>query len=263
MSESKVLLEVDGDVGVVTLNDPGALNAVSIDMLEDLNGVLDQIDAAGTDIRCVVLTGAGRGFCAGANLTDGRMDQSGPRDSGEALDKYYHPVFRRLKHLDKPLVTAVNGPAAGVGMSFALMGDLILAADSAYFLQAFRRIGLVPDGGSTYMLPRLIGVARAKELSLLGEKLPAPKALEWGLINRVVPADNLMDEALTLAHDLAKGPTVALGMIRNLYWDSLNASYEEQLIAERLSQKIAGNTEDFREGVRAFLEKRPAEFKGK
>jgi 2-(1,2-epoxy-1,2-dihydrophenyl)acetyl-CoA isomerase len=147
-------------------------------------------------------------------------------------------------------------------MSFALMGDMILCAKSSYFLQAFRRIGLVPDCGSTWLLPRLIGRARSIELSLMGEKLPADKALEWGLVNRVHDDGVLMEEALKLAHDLANGPTVALALIRRLYWDSPENSFEQQLDLEFQSQRVAGNTQDFKEGVTAFLEKRPANFKG-
>jgi 2-(1,2-epoxy-1,2-dihydrophenyl)acetyl-CoA isomerase len=157
----------------------------------------------------------------------------------------------------------VNGPAAGAGMSFAMMGDLILCARSSYFLQAFRRIGLVPDCGSTWMLPRLIGKARAVELSLLGEKLPAEKALEWGLINRVHDDAVLMAEAMKLAHELANGPTIALSLIRKLYWDSPENSFEDQINLEVQSQRIAGAADDFKEGVSAFLEKRPAKFTGK
>jgi 2-(1,2-epoxy-1,2-dihydrophenyl)acetyl-CoA isomerase len=160
-------------------------------------------------------------------------------------------------------VTAVNGPAAGAGMSFALMGDMILAARSAYFLQAFCRIGLVPDCGSTWLLPRLAGKARSMELSLLGERLPAEKALDWGLINRVYDDGALMGEAMKLAHELANGPAVALSLIRQLYWESPDNSFEEQLNLEFKSQRVAGAAEDFHEGVTAFLEKRPAKFKGK
>jgi 2-(1,2-epoxy-1,2-dihydrophenyl)acetyl-CoA isomerase len=162
-----------------------------------------------------------------------------------------------------PIITSVNGPAAGAGMSFALMGDLILCAKSSYFLQAFRRIGLVPDCGSTWILPRLIGKARSVELSLLGEKLPAEKALEWGLVNRVYEDAMLHEETMKLAHDLANGPTVALSLIRKLYWDSSDNSFEDQLDLEQRSQRVAGAAEDFKEGVSAFLEKRPAKFKGK
>ncbi len=160
------------------------------------------------------------------------------------------------------MITAVNGAAAGAGMSLALTGDIKLAGKSAYFMQAFRRIGLVPDAGSTYILPRLIGTARAMELSLLGEKLPAAKALEWGLINRVHEDAELMDEAKKMAAELAHGPTVSLGLIRGLYWQSPENSFEQQLDLEFRTQKIAGATADFKEGVTAFLEKRPARFKG-
>ena len=157
----------------------------------------------------------------------------------------------------------MNGAAAGAGMSLALMGDLVLAARSAYFLQAFRRIGLVPDCGSTWLLPRLVGRARALELSLLGEKLPAATALEWGLVNRVLDDDRLLDEARVLARSLAEGPTVALGLIRRLYWESPTNGLEDQLDLEARLQRQAGATEDFAEGVRAFLEKRPARFAGR
>jgi 2-(1,2-epoxy-1,2-dihydrophenyl)acetyl-CoA isomerase len=205
------------------------------------------------------MTGEGRAFCAGANL----QPASGERvDAGTLLETVFHPFLRRLRELAVPLITAVNGVAAGVGMSFALMGDLVLCARSAYFLQAFRRIGLVPDGGSTWILPRLIGKARASELSLLGERLPADKALEWGLVNRVFADDELMEKAREMGRELAAGPTIALGLIRRLYWESPDNTYEEQLNLERQMQRQAGASADFKEGVRAFLQKRPANFKG-
>ncbi|WP_089721553.1 enoyl-CoA hydratase-related protein [Candidatus Entotheonella palauensis] len=179
MSQYETLtLVVEDGVALLTLNDPARLNAVSRQMITELNVVMDEIEAAETGVRCLVLTGAGRGFCAGANLQD-RPDKSPEGEPRSILDTHYHPFLRRLRGLKIPFVTAVNGPAAGVGMSFALMGDLILASTSAYFLQAFRRIGLMPDGGSTYLLPRLIGLARAMELAMLAEPLPAEKALEW------------------------------------------------------------------------------------
>ncbi|MEI9884882.1 MAG: enoyl-CoA hydratase-related protein [Rhizomicrobium sp.] len=181
---------------------------------------------------------------------------------GHALETVYHPFLRRLRDLSIPFVTAVNGAAAGVGMSIALMGDLVVAARSAYFLQAFTRIGLVPDGGSTWLLPRLIGLARAKELSLLAERLPAEKALEWGLINRVAGDNELLEEAMKLAGQLADGPS-SLAVTRSLYWQSPLNTYEEQLDLERISQERAQKTQDFVEGVTAFLEKRPAKFSGK
>jgi 2-(1,2-epoxy-1,2-dihydrophenyl)acetyl-CoA isomerase len=172
-------------------------------------------------------------------------------------------MLRRLRDLPIPIVTAVNGPAAGAGMSLALMGDLVVCARSSYFLQAFRRIGLVPDCGSTWLLPRLIGRARAMELSLLGEKLPAETALAWGLVNRVVEDGLLMEEARGVARKLADGPTLALGLIRRLYWESPDNSHEDQIELERRFQTQAGASADFQEGVAAFLEKRPARFEGR
>jgi 2-(1,2-epoxy-1,2-dihydrophenyl)acetyl-CoA isomerase len=262
MEFERVRLERDGDVAIVSMNDPDVLNAVSPDMLKGLNAALDALAAAEAPPRCLVLTGTGRAFSTGANLQSRGGEGLAQRGAGQALETLFHPFLRRLRDLPYPLITAVNGPAAGIGMSFALMGDLVLCARSAYFLQAFRRIGLVPDGGSTWLLPRLIGRARAIELSLLGERLQAEAALAWGLVNRVFDDAVLMDEARRLAHGLAAGPTVALGMIRRLYWESSHNSYEEQVDLECRSQRLAGATADFREGVKAFLEKRPAKFVG-
>jgi len=262
MEFERAKLDIQGAVGILTLNHPEVMNAVSPQMLGGLMQAMDAVEDPANGIRCLVMTGEGRGFCTGANL-QGRGENTGLKpDTGALLETAYHPFLRRLRNLNMPFITAVNGPAAGVGMSFALMGDLVLCARSAYFLQAFRRIGLVPDGGSTWLLPRLVGKARAMELSLMGEKLPAETALEWGLINRVYDDAELLGEALKLAADLASGPTRTLGMIRKLYWESPDNSYEEQLNMERQLQRDAGNGEDFREGVRAFLEKRPAQFKG-
>jgi len=261
MDFERVKLEIDGNVALLTLNHPEVMNAVSQEMLGGLMAALDHVEDRKNGARCLLITGAGRGFCAGANLQP-RGEGSRSGDAGSVLETLYHPFLRRLRELPMPIVTAVNGAAAGVGMSFALMGDLCICARSAYFLQAFRRIGLVPDGGSTWILPRLIGKARAMELSLLGERLPSEKALEWGLISRVVDDAELMAKAKELAQDLANGPTVSLRLIRRLYWESTDNSYEEQLNLERQMQRIAGGTSDFAEGVRAFLEKRPAKFKG-
>jgi 2-(1,2-epoxy-1,2-dihydrophenyl)acetyl-CoA isomerase len=262
MEFERVKLEVDQNVGLLTLNHPEVMNAVSSEMLGGLMRALDHVEDSRNGVRCLLLTGAGRGFCAGANLQPRSDDTRGSGDAGSVLETLYHPFLRRLRELPLPIVSAVNGAAAGVGMSFALMADLVLCARSSYFLQAFRRIGLIPDGGSTWILPRLIGKARAMELSLLGEKLPAETALQWGLVNRVFDDAELMPKAVELARGLAKGPTVSLRLIRRLYWESTDNSYEEQLNLERQMQRIAGNSADFREGVRAFLEKRPANFKG-
>lgn len=252
-----------GSVAVLTMNHPAVMNAASVKMIHGLIAAIDYIEKPDSGFRAVVLTGEGRGFCSGANLSEVPEEGASPGGVGSALETAYHPFLRRLRDLKMPLVTAVNGAAAGVGMSIALMGDITLAARTAYFLQAFARIGLVPDGGSTWLLPRLIGLARAKELSLLAEKLPAETALSWGLINRVYDDGALMVEALRLAKKLAEGPTQSLATIRKLYWESPHNSYEVQLDLERQSQQKAGKTEDFIEGVAAFLQKRPANFKGK
>ena len=266
MAYSKIKTSVNDGIGVVTLNDTATLNAAGRDLMAELQDAFDTLKGDET-VRCVVLTGEGRGFCSGANLS-GRggasaeaPDPEGP-DAGAALETIYNPFVTSLRDYPIPIVTAVNGVAAGVGCSLALMGDIIVAAESAYFLQAFRRIGLVPDGGSTYLLPRLIGKARAMEMALLGDKVPAKTALEWGLINRCVPDDQLMATAMELAKTLATGPK-ALGAIRKLVWQSLDEEWTAQLHAERVAQKYAGRTEDSREGILAFLQKRPAAFTGR
>src|ERR1700744_956794 len=263
MQFKHVTLDFDGPVAVLNLENKKVKNTVSIDMLGGLAEALDAIEDKRDEVRCLVLTGAGRAFCTGANLQGRNNQKPGRSNAGAALETAFHPFLRRLRNLHCPVVTAVNGPAAGAGMSFALMGDMILAARSAYFLQAFRRIGLVPDCGSTWLVPRLVGKARAIELSLMGERLPAEKALEWGLINRVYDDGALMDEAMKLARELANGPTGALALTRQLYWDSPENSFEDQLNLEFEFQREAGRTEDFKEGVSAFLDKRPAKFKGR
>lgn len=262
----KVRLDIDGGVARLAFNDPAVMNAMGRPMIEDFLKALDIIEAPDSGVRCLVVTGEGRAFCTGANLADGHLDLDAPvhtRDTGAILENGFHTLLRRWRRLVIPVITEVNGPAAGIGMSYALMGDMILAARSAYFLQAFRRIGLVPDGGSTWLLPRLVGLARAKELSLMGEKLPAETALEWGLINRVYDDADLRGEADKLARNLAEGPTVALGLTRLLYAESVDNTYEEQLNLERWTQQKAGRTHDFGEGVFAFLQKRKADFQGK
>ena len=259
----KLTLAFAESVATLTLNDPAAMNAVSMAMLHELRDALGRIEDPANGARCLVLTGAGRGFCAGANLSDPEWrGSSGVPSPGAELEEHYHPLFLRLRELKMPIIAAVNGAAAGIGMSFALMADIVLAARSAYFLQAFRRIGLVPDGGSTWLLPRLIGRARAMELSILGERLPAEKAQSWGLIARVYDDAELMTETYTLAKELAAGPTLALSLIRKAYWESWDNMFETQLHLEAMLQRRAGKTKDFLEGIHAFLEKRPANFKG-
>jgi len=262
MDFDRAYLTAHGKVAVLTLNHPEMLNAASARMMRGLIAGLDHAEAG--DFRALVLTGEGRGFCSGANIAE--PPEPGPDGSaagiGDALERTYHPFLLRLRDTRLPIVAAVNGAAAGLGMSLSLMADLVIAARSAYFLQAFSRIGLVPDGGSTWLLPRLIGLARARELALLAEKLSPERALEWGLINRVADDARLMEEALALAERLAHGPA-ALSMTRKLFWDGTHNSFEDQMILEARTQQRAGQTEDFMEGLGAFLQKRPPAFKGK
>jgi 2-(1,2-epoxy-1,2-dihydrophenyl)acetyl-CoA isomerase len=260
MDYAKIKVAADGPITVVTLADPATMNAAGVDTASELRHAFGEATKAGSGVRCLVLTGEGRGFCSGANLSGGGAGGGG--DAGSSLETVYNPLVTAIKELSVPLVTAVNGAAAGVGCSLALLGDLIVAAESAYFLQAFRRIGLIPDGGSTYLLPRMVGRARAMEMALLGERVPAAKALEWGMINRCVPDAELMPAAMELAGELARGPA-SLGLTRQTIWAGLDAEWSDQLRREAQGQTVAGRTEDFREGVTAFLQKRPAEFKGK
>lgn len=265
MQHGKILLEIADGIAVLTLNDPAVLNAVGRKLQEDFTAALDRIEAS--DARCLLLTGAGRAFCAGANLAD---PDRPPRDRhaearGEAksdLESWYNPTLLRLRALPVPVVAAINGVAAGAGMSLAVSADLKLAARSAYFLQAFARVGLVPDAGSSYVLPRMIGFSRAMELSMLAERLPAEVALQWGLVNRVVADEYLAAESRALARRLADGPK-SLGMMRQLYWRSLENTYEAQLALEARLQSEAGITEDSREGVLAFQQKRAPRFQGR
>lgn len=259
---AKVKTAVEDRIGIITLSDPGTLNAAGLDLMEELQSAFEDF-AYGDKVRAIVLTGEGRGFCSGANLSGGRAgSQPNPNGPNESLLRTYNPFVSMVRKSPKPLVSAVNGVAAGVGVSLALMGDLIVAAESAYFLLAFRRIGLVPDGGATWMLPRHLGKARAMELMLLGEKLPAKTALDWGMINKCVPDGELMDAAMAYARALADGPA-SLGLTRNLVWEALDAPWHLQLEAEAYAQGQAGRTEDAREGIMAFVQKRPAEFKGR
>jgi 2-(1,2-epoxy-1,2-dihydrophenyl)acetyl-CoA isomerase len=258
---AKAKYELENGVALITLNDPATLNAIAVDMTDELTAYFKR---AVEEARCIVLTGEGRAFSSGANLASGAppVGEDGLPDLGGRLEQTFNPFVTLLRDLPIPYVTAVNGAAAGIGCSFALLGDLIIAGESAYFLQAFRRIGLVPDGSATYHLPRMIGRARAMEMMLMGERIPAKQAYEWGLVNRCVPDAELLPTAKALALELASGPTKTLGMIRRLAWASLDNTWEEQVQAERQAQRLAGRTEDFREGVQAFFQKRPANFKG-
>jgi 2-(1,2-epoxy-1,2-dihydrophenyl)acetyl-CoA isomerase len=261
MVYSTIELEREGDVAIIRLNDPATLNAVTLKTIEEMGAALDEISGSA---RAMVLTGAGRAFCSGANLTGGMGvgQAEGPPDAGRVLESHINPLMLRLRDLPMPWVSAVKGSAAGVGCSFALAADMIVAGESAFFLQAFARIGLVPDGGSSWLLTRAVGRARAMEMMLLGERLPAQKAFEWGMVNRHVPDEQLMSVATDLAKALAAGPTRSLAMIRRMAWSASDASFEEAMTTERNNQREAGRTADHREGVAAFIGKRPARFTG-
>jgi 2-(1,2-epoxy-1,2-dihydrophenyl)acetyl-CoA isomerase len=260
-SMERMKLSFEGKVAVLKFNHPEVMNAVGARMLADFTDAVLELRNAGTAVRCLLLTGEGRGFCAGANLQDeGRGERKG--GAGDGLRSGYHPLLFMLRDLEMPIVTAVNGAAAGVGMSFAAIGDIVCASKQAYFLQAFARIGLIPDGGSTFMLPRLVGWGRALELSMLAERLPAEKAHEWGLVNRLYEDnDALMAGAMEIAQRLANGPR-SISLIRKAYWGTWTNSFEQQLDLEAQLQNQAGASRDFAEGVSAFLQKRDAQFKG-
>jgi 2-(1,2-epoxy-1,2-dihydrophenyl)acetyl-CoA isomerase len=262
MPMERMSLEFNDRVAVLKFNHPQVMNAVGARMLEDFFEALAEIRNPENGARCLLLTGEGRGFCAGANLQD--EDRGSRRGgAGDGLRTSYHPILLQLRDLEMPMVTAVNGAAAGVGMSFAMMGDVVCASKGAFFLQAFARIGLIPDGGSTWMLPRLVGWGRAMELSLLAERLPAEQAHEWGLVNRLFDDNEaLAAGAMDIARRLANGPR-SLTLIRKAYWATWQNAFEQQLDLEAQLQNIAGASEDFGEGVKAFLEKRDAMFRGR
>lgn len=261
MTYETILTERKGDVLVITLNRPERLNAASIQLAEELGAAFYDLDRA----RAVLITGAGKGFCSGADLA-ARGDASPIQQKGgshRALQNYYNPLVTQIMRCSVPVITAVNGAAAGVGCSIALAGDFVLAAKSAYFLQAFVNIGLVPDGGSTWLLARAIGRARATRMMMLGEKIGAEQAEDWGLIYKAVDDATLMDEALALATRLSEGPTLAYSTMKTNIQTALDGNLSQVLLAEAEGQRIAGASEDAREGGIAFLQKRKAEFKGR
>jgi 2-(1,2-epoxy-1,2-dihydrophenyl)acetyl-CoA isomerase len=258
-----VLISLNSGVLTVTLNRADKLNALNPEMHKLLRAALER--AAGeAEVRCVLLTGAGRGFCTGQDLAERRLAPgAAPIDLSLSLGSNYNQLVRRLRALPKPVVCAVNGVAAGAGANIALACDIVIAARSATFVQSFCRLGLVPDSGGTYFLPRLVGAARAMGLALLGDKLSAEDAQRWGLIWKVADDETLMPEATSIAEALAAGPTKGYGLLKKALLASPGNSLDAQLDLERDLQREAGFSHDYREGVAAFLEKRTPRFAGK
>jgi 2-(1,2-epoxy-1,2-dihydrophenyl)acetyl-CoA isomerase len=261
MTYSTVIFDLADGVATLTLNRPDKLNSFTAEMHAEIRDVVARVAVPGSGARALLITGAGRGFCAGQDLSQ-RKGMAVSSEVGESIDKLFNPLIRSLRKLELPIVGAVNGVAAGAGMSLALACDVTLAARSASFLQAFAKIGLVPDSGSTFFLPRLAGDARARGLAMLAEKISAEQAASWGLIWKVVDDDKLMDEARALARHLATQPTRALALIKQALNQAADNDLDRQLDLERDLQVRAAETDDYREGVAAFLEKRPARFKG-
>jgi 2-(1,2-epoxy-1,2-dihydrophenyl)acetyl-CoA isomerase len=257
-----VIWEQSGAVGRLTLNRPETLNAWTRQFGEELLSVV-QHEAAEDSIRAVLITGSGRGFSSGADLRAGfDPADDGKPDIYKELHEIYHPVIAGVRRLPKPVVAAVNGPAVGIGCSLALACDLIMAAESAYFGLAFVNIGLMPDGGSTAFVPPAVGRARAFQMALLGERIPAPQALEWGLVNWIHPDERLMDEAWALARRLAAGPTRSYASSKQALNNFIYRDLDGQLELEAELQHALGRTNDFMEGVAAFVEKRDPAYGG-
>ena len=257
-----VLSDLQKGVLRLTLNRPDKLNSFNEEMHLALRAYMEHAHE-NADIRAILLTGAGRGFCAGQDLGDRDPRKGGAKpDLGQTIEKFYNPTLRLIRSLEKPVLCAVNGVAAGAGANIALACDIVLAAKSAKFIQAFSKIGLIPDAGGSWSLARILGEPRAKALAMLASPLPAEKAADWGLIWQAVDDETLMDEANAMAEQLAAGPTVGLGLTKRLIQSASSQSLETHLDMERDCQRMAGKTDDYAEGVAAFLEKRPAKFRG-
>jgi 2-(1,2-epoxy-1,2-dihydrophenyl)acetyl-CoA isomerase len=257
-----VIWEQKGAVGWLTLNRPDTLNAWTSRLGTELREIIER-EAAADAVRAVVITGAGRGFSSGADLKAGfDPAEDGRPNIRKELEQIYHPVILGVRRLPKPVVAAVNGPAVGIGCSLALACDLVLAAESAFFSLAFVNIGLMPDGGATAFVPPAVGKARAFQMALLGERIPAPQALDWGLVNWVHPDDRLLDEAAQLADRLAAGPTRSYANSKRALNNAIYRDLDAQLELEAELQHDLGRTDDFLEGATAFVQRRTPKFGG-
>lgn len=257
---STVLFHKENGVGYITLNRPDKYNSYNREMSVALQQYLD--DCGNDDeVRCIYLTGAGKGFCAGQDLAEAANPT--PEEFGRIVEENYNPVILRLRNIEKPVIAAVNGVAAGAGANIALACDTVIAAESASFIQAFSKIGLIPDSGGTYILPRLIGLQRAAALMMTGDKVSAPEAVAMGMIYKYFPDATFADDSKKLAATLAQMPTKGIGLTKRLLNQTFSNSLQQQLAAEKQVQMEAGSTYDFREGVQAFLEKRKPAFRGK
>jgi 2-(1,2-epoxy-1,2-dihydrophenyl)acetyl-CoA isomerase len=262
MTYESIQFTIDNGIAVLTLNRPDKLNSFTQAMHLEVRDALTRLQADRT-ARVLVLTGAGRGFCAGQDLSDRAVEPGSPGvDLGDSVEKFYAPLVMTLRSLPMPVICAVNGVAAGAGANLALACDIVLAAKSASFIEAFCKLGLIPDTGGTWHLPRLVGMARATGLAMLGEKLSAEKAEQWGLIWRAVPDESLMDEAMAMATHFATAPTKGLAFTKKALQASYANTLPDQLQLEAEMMRELGYSHDYREGVAAFMAKRPANFKG-
>lgn len=256
---SLIKFDVEGGIGRITLNRPDVLNSFNKQMALELHNALDDCRDF-THIRAVYITGEGRAFCAGQDLAEA-MDPNGPA-MRSIVEDHYNPIIKRIREIEKPVVCAVNGVAAGAGANIALACDIVLAAPSASFIQAFSKIGLIPDSGGTFILPRLVGLQRATAMMMLGDKIKADQALQFGMIYKVCEEGKLEEEAMAITRTLASMPTKGLGLTKRALNRSMFNDLDTQLALEGELQAEAGTTYDFKEGVNAFIEKRQPVFKG-